>query len=260
MRCQDDGRYLYCIINSLEETSFGCIGISDSEVYTVPYRDVAALVHSCRAEPYSTNYDEKAAEWILAHNYVVDSATRQFGTVLPFSFDCIIKGNDDDVKNWLRRSYEKLRGELESVRNKAEYSVQIFYENQKLKEKLVHCRLKELEDKKMSKGAAYLLQRRFEIKAKDAISKEMLKHAVEFNSMIKEHVEELRIEKKPSQVPEKYRGKKLIAAFSCLVVEEKVDKLGEVLDEINKREGFAVRFTGPWAPFSFVGLEEENET
>jgi hypothetical protein len=35
-----------------------------------------------------------------------------------------------------------------------------------------------------------------------------------------------------------------------------VKKLGEVLEEINCKEGFMVRFTGPWAPFSFVRLME----
>ena len=35
-----------------------------------------------------------------------------------------------------------------------------------------------------------------------------------------------------------------------------VDRLGEILDEINCLEGFRVRFTGPWAPFSFVDYRE----
>ncbi|MDQ1262370.1 MAG: hypothetical protein QG575_1551, partial [Euryarchaeota archaeon] len=40
----------------------------------------------------------------------------------------------------------------------------------------------------------------------------------------------------------------------CRVSDEAVKKLGEVLEEINCKEGFYVRFTGPWAPFSFVCL------
>ena len=48
----------------------------------------------------------------------------------------------------------------------------------------------------------------------------------------------------------------LVVALSCLVQDNNVGKLGRVLDEINHREGFAVRFTGPWAPFSFIRLKE----
>jgi hypothetical protein len=255
-----EGRYLYCIINSGVMLNLGSIGIEDSTVYTIPHEDIAAVVHSCKAMPYETNDNEKAKGWILAHNYVIDCATKKFGTVLPFSFDAIIKGNDDTLKDWLGKSCEKFEGELEKVKNKAEYSVQIFYEHEKLAEKLVNndTELKGLKEKmeKMPKGAAYLLQRKYELKVKDAISAGIAKLAGEFGGRIREYAEEMKVQEKTSQVPEKYRDKKLIAALTLLVREDKVEKLGEVLEEINKRDGFAVRFTGPWAPFSFVGLKE----
>jgi hypothetical protein len=47
----------------------------------------------------------------------------------------------------------------------------------------------------------------------------------------------------------------MIAAFLCLVSDGNVDALGNLLDGIDKREGFSVRFSGPWAPFSFVQLK-----
>lgn len=255
-----EGRYLYCIINSGAMLNLGSIGIEDSIVYTIPHEDIAAVVHSCKAMPYETKDNEKANGWILAHNYVIDCATKKFGTVLPFSFDAIIKGNDDTLKDWLSKSCEKFKRELERVKNKAEYSVQIFYDQEKLAEKLVNNdqELKGLKEKmeKMPKGAAYLLQRKYELKVKDAISAGIAKLASEFGGMIREHVEEMKVQEKTSQVPEKYRDKKLIAALTLLVKEDKIEKLGEVLEEINKRDGFAIRFTGPWAPFSFVGLKD----
>lgn len=256
-----EGRYLYCIINSDAMLNLGSIGIDDSMVYTIHHGDIAAVVHSCMANPYETKDNEKAREWILAHNYVIDYASKQFGTVLPFSFDTIVKGGDDTLKDWLGKSCEKLKGELLRVENKAEYSVQILCEHEKLKDKLAGSdeEIKELKEKieKMPKGAAYLLQRKFELKLKDTISAEIIKLADEFGGRIREHVEEMKVEENTSSVPEKYKDKKLIVAFSCLVSEDKVEKLGDVLDEINKRDGFAVRFTGPWAPFSFVGLMED---
>jgi|GEM_PF-4166260 len=45
----EEGRYLYSIINSDAELSFDNIGIDDSDVYTVPHKDIAAVVHSCQA-------------------------------------------------------------------------------------------------------------------------------------------------------------------------------------------------------------------
>lgn len=255
-----EGRYLYSIINNGVKLSFGCIGINENTVYTVPYKDIAAVVHSCQASAYGTTDDDKAKEWLLSHNYVIDRAGKQFGTVLPFSFDCLTRGNDDTVKNWLSQNYEKLKGELGRLRDRDEYSVQIFCDQDALvvKNPGSYSELKGMKEmiEKLPKGAAYLFQRRFELTVKEAISTGIMRLASECCSLIIEHVEEMKPEKNTSQVPEKFKGKKPVVALACLVHKDRVEKLGEVLDRIDKREGLAVRFTGPWAPFSFVRLKE----
>ncbi len=256
-----EGRYLYCIINSDAVQSPGETGIEDNPVYTIPYNDIAAVVHSCIAKPYTTQDNAKAAEWILSHNYVIDCAAKKFGTVLPFSFDTIVRGSDETVSCWLEKRYMTLKEELDRLKNKAEYSIQIFCDHEYLKTKLAggdheFGEMKEKMDK-MPRGAAYLFRRRFELKIKDALSAEASRLSMEFSSNIQEHVEEMRVDEKIAHVPEKYAGKKLIAAFSCLVREDNTGRLGEALDEINRREGFAVRFSGPWAPYSFVHRFDE---
>lgn len=255
-----EGRYLYSVINYGDKLCFGNIGINNHNVFTVPHEDIAAVVHSCKAEAYRTTDNEKAKEWILAHNYVIDYTTKQFGTVLPFAFDSVVAGSDISIRNWLVKNYDMLKRELEKVKNKAEYSVQIFCDRDSLAAMLSEKdqELNGLKEKmeKTSKGASYLLNRQFEIKMKDAIAVEISMLARDFSSEIGEYVEILKVEKKTSQVPDKYKDMKPIAAFSCLVHDEKVEILGEVLEGINRREGFAVRFTGPWAPFSFVELKD----
>ena len=255
-----NGRYIYCIANRGAEVSFSKIGIEDADVYMIPYKDIVAVAHACQAKPYETKDEERAKRWIFTHNYVIDKMTERFGTVLPFSFDVIVRGNDNTIKDWLSENYEKLKQDLERVKAKAEYSVQIFCDQDKLTEKIMNNaqELRKLKEgiEKGSKGHAYLLQRKFELKIKSAISAEISKLAEELSSKLKEHVEEIRVEEKTKWVSEKYKEKKLIVALSCLAHKDKVEKLAEVLSDINKREGFAVRFTGPWAPFSFVRLKE----
>ena len=132
-----EGRYLYCIINGGVEFNFGRIGIEDAEVYTIPYKDAAVVVHSCQAKPYVSKDEEKVKRWIFTHNYVIDKATELFGTVLPFSFDVIIKGDESTVKDWLSRNYGKFKEGLEKVKDKAEYTVQIFCDQDRLAEKIL---------------------------------------------------------------------------------------------------------------------------
>lgn len=251
--------YIYCIVNCDADVSLGKIGIDYAEVHIVPYKNIAAVVHACSAKPYETKDHEKAKHWIFTHNYVIDKATERFGTVLPFSFDSIIRGNDDSVKDALSKGYEKLKGELERVEGKAEYTVQIFCDPEKLTQKILdeNQELKPLKERieKMPKGAAYFLQRKFELKIKDMISASISKLADEFSSKIRKYVEEIKVEE-TSRIPERYKDKKLIATLTCLVSNENVEELGKVLEGICDRQGYSVRFTGPWAPFSFIKLKE----
>jgi hypothetical protein len=254
-----EGRYVYCIVSSAIKLNLGNIGIAKAQVYTVPHEDVAAVVHACQSQPYQSKDSNKVMEWVLSHNDVVDGATEHFGTVIPFSFDTIVKGDDITVKDWLRRDHEKVKQELERLSQKAEYAVQIFSDEDKLVEKVLaeDQALRELKERtnKMPERAGYLFRRKLELKLNDACNVTRAKLAEEFASQIKEHVEEMEIERKVSHLPENYKDKKLVAAFSCLVHNENVEDLGHALGKISQ-EGYTVRFTGPWAPFSFVKLGE----
>jgi hypothetical protein len=79
--------------------------------------------------------------------------------------------------------------------------------------------------------------------------------AGEFGAEICELADEIKIEKKVSWVPDRYKGKMMIAAFSCLVRHDGVEALGDLLEKIDKEDESSVRFSGPWAPFSFVQLK-----
>lgn len=255
-----EARYLYSVARTGHDAMLGSIGIEKNNVYIITYKDIAAIVHACDAKPYKTE-DKKLAEgWVLEHSYVIDQATKMFGTQLPFSFDVIIKGNDDAVKDWLCRDYENLAGELIRVQGTAEYSIQIYCDHAYL-ETLVLAKNHELVDlknsiEKGSKGKAYLLKRDLDMKLKNLTYSETGRLADRFCSEIKPLVKELKVSGKTSWTPEKYKEKKLLATYCCLVSDEAVKKLGEVLEEINCKEEFFVRFTGPWAPFSFVRLQE----
>jgi len=258
----EEGRYLYCIINSGEETDFGQMGIEDNLVYTVAFNDICAVVHRCEAKPYKTEDKEKAAEWILTHQYVIDLATKEFGTVIPLTFDTIFKGGDETVKQWLREEYRELKTMLEKLDGKAEYGVQIFVENdfvEKAEENEEIQRLKkEIENK--PKGVAYLLRKNLEKKLE--LERNVLadKHAKNLYDQIKSFVDDVKLESTKRGVPEKWQGKQMILNLACLAHKDKIQDLGNMLGEVNKREGFAVRFTGPWPPYSFVGEIRESKT
>jgi hypothetical protein len=262
----DQARYLYSIAKTEEEKSLGNIGISDRPVYTVVFQDIAAIVHASKLEPEPAKSEEQAKQWILNHNYVIDKATENFNTVLPFSFGCLAKGNDESIRRWLQKNYESYRRELVRLKNSAEYSVQIFYDPKVLEQQVIETipELKEINSKMedMPKGKAYIFKKRFQLGLKQAVNDHLASMGKEFGKLINENSIQTIVEEKIPYVPEKYTGKKVMVALSCLVAQENIDRLGQSLERINKREGFAVRFTGPWAPFNFVDLKGniEDET
>ena len=254
-----EARYIYSIAKMGTRVSLGEIGIERTEVFTIPYKDIAAVVHSCPPLAYDTKDRLLAEEWVLAHSYVIDQAMKKFGSVLPFSFDVILKGDDSAILEWLGKNYSLLLQDLEKVRGKSEYTIQIYYDYNDLAAKvlLTDAKLMELKGQieKESIGKAYLLGKKMDQSLKALVSIEAARLADKSLTDIKSQVDELKTDGK-RWTPDNYKELKLLASYSCLVRDDAAARLGETLDEINHMEGFRVRFTGPWPAFSFVNCRE----
>jgi len=226
------------------------MGIENSFVYTLPIKDIGAIVHSCEAKLYKTEDKEKAAEWLLTHQYVIDLATKEFGTVIPLAFNNIFAEGNEAVKKWLDEHYNQLKTLLERLEGKEQYEVQIFLENEFVRKTIeeneeIQKLRKEIENK--AKGAAYLLKKQQEKRLAQIEC-----HAKRLYNESRELGDEVRLELTDKKASEKWQDKLMILNLSCLVRKDRVQKLTTLLEEVNRRKGFAVRFTGPWPPYSFV--------
>jgi len=253
LETREQGRYLYCVAEGSKETSFGRIGIENNEVYVIPCNGLIAVVHDCEAKAYDSNDKEKVKNWIKAHQNVIEKAQEKFGTVIPLSFDVIIKGKNasKEVANWLQAEKERLERNLEKVKRKQEFTVQIIWNSTVIGKKLSKEKkeIKELvrEMDKVSKGKAYFIKQKIMKELKQEMEKLADEKFRQFYSKIKKHCNDIKIEKN-----KKIEGKQMLMNLSCLVEKNKTQSLGKELDKINKLNGFSVRFTGPWPPYSFV--------
>lgn len=256
---KDEARYLYCVADSGAKASLGRIGLDGKEVYTIPFGDLCAVVHFCPPEPYKSENNEEVKRWVLTHEKVVEIAWERFGTVLPAGFDTIVGGEGDvtseeNIKKWLKQEYTNLKEKMNKIRGKAEYGVQIFWNPKFIGDEIVKTneKIKNLnqEIKSKSKGMAYMVKQKLE----NLLKKEMEKKAdlcfKDFYAGIKKCVDEIKVEK-TKKTDEK---RQMLMNLSCLVDKEKSKELGGGLERINAEEGFSVRFTGPWPPYSFVAL------
>jgi len=262
---KNEATYLYCVAENGVETSLGKIGLDGEEVYTIPFMELCAVVHSCSPKLYQSEDNEVIKRWVVTHEKVVEIAWERFGTILPIGFDTIIKGEKDkspeeNIKSWLEKDYANLKEKINKIRGKAEYGIQIFWEPKFVAEKIAktnpEIRRMDQDIKLKPKGMAYMLKHKLE----NFLKKEMEKKASlcfeDFHARIKNCVDEIRVEKtkKISAGSIGDEKQQMIMNLSCLVDEKKSKQLGEELEKINMEEGFNVRFTGPWPPYSFVAL------
>ena len=84
-------RYIYCIIDCPEQTTFGPMGVgNDAEVFALPHGGIAAVVSSTAAEKL-----EISRENTLAHQRVLEAVMQRGHTVLPVRFGTLAKDKPD---------------------------------------------------------------------------------------------------------------------------------------------------------------------
>lgn len=252
----DNGLYLYCVAPGNQGEDLGLKGIGGQAVFSLATNGLIAVVQEC--DPAISSEDEKlVAEWVLNHQAVVDFAWDKFETVVPFGFGVVTVEKDgkspkENLLEWLEKEKESLQGKINRLKGKAEYGVQVSWDPAILKPRITkHDKeILDLEKEIASKpeGTAYLLKQKLEGLLRNRLEVAADAYFKEFFQKIRECVEEVKVEKVKKEEP----PRQMLMNISCLCPKSDVEHLGDELDKIKKIEGFFVRFTGPWPPYSFV--------
>ncbi|TET10942.1 GvpL/GvpF family gas vesicle protein, partial [Candidatus Aerophobetes bacterium] len=212
-------------------------------------------VHNCPIQPYESKDTKVVEGWVITHEETIEAAWKRLGTVLPSGFDTIIKADEEDseevVRAWLKEDYQSLKEKLNKVKGKVEYGVQISWDTKIITRELIEkdLELKKLQQeiKSKSKGTAYMYKQKLEKLIRGKLGKEGERCFKEFYEMIKGCTDEVKVGK----LRKENEPRQMLMNLACLA--DKDDRtLGYELEKINDREGFFVRFTGPWPPYSFV--------
>ncbi len=254
-------RYVYGVADKGVSIYLEAKGIEGALVYTIPYKEICVVVHDCLAEPYKSDDDAVVKEWLFTQQEVLDAITEKFGVVLPMSFDMIIEGNngqepEQTVKEWLEKNYENFMEKMSGLKGKQEFGVQVILDTEILSTKLIETDERLLEKKKeidkKPEGIAYMERELLKDLLKQKIEEEADQYFREFFSRIRKCTDDIVIGK-----AKKVGGnKQMLMNLSCLVRKDRVEELGNELEKIDKIDGIAVRFSGPWAPYSFVTPEK----
>ena len=114
---------MYCVIQSADSLKFGAAGIGDNgtEIHTVHYRDLAAVVSDV-----PLGVLDSTRENVLAHERVNEIVMRDH-TVIPMSFGTIFKTRDDIVQ-LLRSAYDAFGDVLSKMRDKMEFGLKVLWD------------------------------------------------------------------------------------------------------------------------------------
>lgn len=250
--------YVYCLspVPVKEGVDLGNIGIEGSEVYSIGYKGLGAFIHDCQPSPYVVEQGGVPAAWVLAHHAVVDAVFKRYGTVLPLTFNTIIKADNGSARKnleaWLDREYALLRGKIDALMEKAEYSIQLFWEPPVVARNVAAAipEIAQLEEqiKATSPGVAFMYRQKRERLLKKQIETLLSEEFWRVYNGLSHLVDNIQIGK---VTPGDGGQSHMLMNLSCLIATGKYADLVAELNHTDNGAGFSARLVGPLPPYSF---------
>ncbi len=127
----EGGRYVYGIVESKEQATFGKIGIGGAGelVYMVKYQDIAAVVSKTAVYIF-----DPTRENALAHEHVIETVMKNY-TIIPMSFGTVFR-TDDDIREVLKSIYSSLKDVLNQMAGKLEFGLKVNWDRDQIIEEL----------------------------------------------------------------------------------------------------------------------------
>ncbi|MCL7416751.1 MAG: GvpL/GvpF family gas vesicle protein [Halalkalicoccus sp.] len=256
----DEGRYLYCAVRVEENPELAVEGIEGGEVRIIARNGIGAVVQPVEAM-FDSEDLSKVRRWLLGHQRVVDAAGEAFDTPVPFRFDTVIKGDDEQVRSWIEGNERDLEEALETLSGRWEYRIELRWDESRVREEIASedGELADLESRieGSSEGTGYLLEKQYEQRLAERLQNRRDAVAGDLYDRVAEHADTVETAGGGGSTllgaegtTESDDGFETVVQLSVLASRESEDPIGGILEEFVEREGFDVDYTGPWPPYS----------
>src|SRR3989338_3565670 len=156
----EERKYIYSIINNPKEMRAsdtsrlpgGLFGINNRGITFVPYRDISAAVSNTHLINFHKLGEKELTQLIAVHDQVNVSLMKKCD-IIPMRFG-IIAESAEEIRNILAKAYIQFKAALERIAWKAEFVVQVFWNEKNVLEKIVqeNPEIQELKKETESKG------------------------------------------------------------------------------------------------------------
>jgi hypothetical protein len=241
---EDGPQYLYGVVRAVGDLDFGLIGLGapPADVRSVREGNLAALVSAAPAMVV-----DPTRAHLLVHQRVTEAVLREH-TLLPVAFGTVLR-SEAEVRSLLRTAQDALTGALTALEGTVELGLKVLYHREHLARRL------ELEDPVLGRREGEPEadhERRMGVALEARVEQDM-------GSLL----EGLRPLAKASRTGPPV-GDRMLLNAAFLVARDAVPAFEAKVKTLAARSDiYAFRFTGPWAPYSFVdirlGLEPEPD-
>jgi hypothetical protein len=237
----ETGRYLYGIIETERRESFGNVGLGNSEVYTIQYEDIGAVVSDIPVD-YKVEIEET-----MTHEKTLRKVMETH-TVIPMGFG-VIAGNESEIINILKRGRMKFKNTLEKIDNKLQINVKISWDNAILMDILKENEEIQVLSAKAKETANQSLKIELGKKVKSALDERKNEYMKDIHSILGD----LSIGSKQN----KMTNQDTLMNASFLVDKEKEHKFYDKLQELEKKYEKKIKYLciGPLPPYNFTEIE-----
>ena len=249
-----EGVYVYCIIESGDHKAFGPIGIGGrgDEVYTIHYRDLAAVVSRTPLMIY-----DPTRENALTHEHVQEVVMNEHGfTPVPMSFGTLFKTEGDTIE-FLKDTYDALRDVLLKMKDKLEFGLKVNWDRDEVLRELEaqneEIRRLKAEIQTNTQSSTYFARMQLGRLVEQAL-------ADKSDAYVREIYDQLRDAAIASR-SNKVIGDKMIMNAAFLVARDQAEQFDTKVHDISARlEGkLSFKYTGPWPPYNFVTIRLQLE-
>ena len=243
-------RYVYCIVRTDRQLTFGPIGIGDAPapVYSVRCDDLSAVVSDTPLGVLDPTRDN-----VLAHQRVNETVMREH-TVLPMSFGTMFKTRED-VTAFLKSAYRAFSDVLDKMQNKLEFGLKVLWDREAVIREIetededIHRLKNEIAGQK---GSTYFARMQYGRLIDAALQSKSERYVNEIFDRLRDVSVAARANKPI--------GDRMILNAAFLVTRDREEDFDARVKELGADyDKLTFKYTGPWPPYNFVNIRLKLE-
>jgi hypothetical protein len=251
----EEGKYIYCIIETKIERNFGPIGIGGrgDEVTTIGYKDLGMVISNSPMTKYVVSREN-----LLAHERVIEEVMKEF-TVLPVRF-CTIASNADEIRNLLDRRYREFKNLLIDIDHKIELGTKGLWKNMETLFKEITIENKEIKrlkekiqngmGKKTISSTGTFLEAKMEVGklVEEALKRKKEKEAENIVDALRRTAFDHKLNNTVSD--------EMFINAAFLVDRGREKEFDNIMDDLSEKHKDRIKFVyvGPLPPYNFVNI------